>query len=106
MRNSILSLSIILLLLSTACTVHRVDVQQGNVITKEMVDQLKQGMTKRQVQFVMGSPSIEDPFHQNRWDYIFTMQPGHIRKIIEQKRVVVLFEADKAIKVDITNVSE
>ena len=84
---------------------HRIDVQQGNVITKEMVEQIKTGMTKRQVTFVMGSPMIQDPFHSARWDYVFTMQPGNKRKIAEYKRVTLIFEDDKVAKIDVVNVN-
>ena len=57
--------------------VHKIDVQQGNVITQDEVNQLKPGMSRRQVQFIMGSPMIADVFHQDRWDYIYRMQPGY-----------------------------
>jgi len=82
------------------CTIHRIDIQQGNVITTEMVEGLKLGMTKRQVQFVMGTPILKDPFHPERWDYIFTMQPGDTRKITESIRVTVYFEDDQLSKID------
>jgi len=57
--------------------VHKIDVQQGNVITQDEVNQLKPGMSRRQVQFIMGSPMIADVFHQDRWDYVYLMQPGY-----------------------------
>ena len=50
------------------------DVQQGNLLDKAMVDQLKPGMTKRQVQVLMGTPSVNTPFDQKRWDYVSTQQ--------------------------------
>ena len=57
--------------------VHKIDVQQGNVITQDEVNQLEPGMSRRQVQFIMGSPMIADVFHQDRWDYIYRLQPGY-----------------------------
>jgi outer membrane protein assembly factor BamE len=48
---------------------YRPDVQQGNVITKDMVDQLRAGMTRDQVRFLLGTPMLTDAFHQDRWDY-------------------------------------
>ncbi len=57
-----------------------------------MVDQLRPGMTKRQVIFVMGTPLVRDPFHQNRWDYIYSYQPGGGER--GQERVSVFFEDD------------
>jgi len=87
-------------LLSSACTIHRIDVQQGNIIKPELLEQLEPGISKRQVRFIMGSPLIQDPFHADRWDYIFTMQPGHLRKVTEYQRVSVFFQDDKLVKVD------
>ncbi len=56
--------------------VYKIGIAQGNIITQEMVDQLRPGMTKRQVIFVMGTPLVRDPYHQDRWDYIYSFQPG------------------------------
>ena len=105
MRIITIGFFLLIFLFTTACTIHRIDVQQGNVITKDMVDKLKTGMTKGQVLFVMGSPLIEDPFHGERWDYVFTMQPGDTRKITEYKRVSVLFSEDKVENVNVVNVN-
>lgn len=54
--------------------VYTPDVQQGNILTKEAVDQLKPGMTKRQVLVLLGTPSVANPFEQDRWDYVSTQQ--------------------------------
>ena len=64
------------------------DVQQGNVITQEMVNQLKVGMNRRQVQFILGTPLIMDPFHQDRWDYYYSLKRG---KKYRAKRTLSLF---------------
>jgi outer membrane protein assembly factor BamE len=57
--------------------VHKIDVQQGNVVTQDMVDQLQPGMSRNQVQYIMGSPIVVDVFHQERWDYLYWLQiPG------------------------------
>ena len=72
--------------------VYKVDIQQGNIITQEMIDQLRPGMTKRQVIFVMGTPLVRDPFHQDRWDYIYSYQPGG--GIRGQEGVTMYFEND------------
>ena len=50
--------------------VYKVDIQQGNVVTQDMIDQLRPGMTRKQVRFIMGNPLITDTFHANRWDYL------------------------------------
>ncbi len=52
---------------------YRPDVQQGNIITKDMVDQLRPGMTRDQVRFLLGTPMLTDIFHQNRWDYPYVL---------------------------------
>ncbi|HEX5306378.1 MAG TPA: outer membrane protein assembly factor BamE [Dyella sp.] len=60
--------------LASCRLVYTPDVQQGNILTKEAVAQLKPGMTKRQVLVLMGSPSVASPFEQDRWDYVSTQQ--------------------------------
>lgn len=97
-RNSALFILTSLLLLS--CNVgaldfpgvYKISIPQGNIITQEMVDQLRPGMTKRQVIFVMGTPLVRDPFHQDRWDYVYNFMPGG--GVRGQERVSVFFEED------------
>ncbi len=65
-------------LVASACNpIYKLDIQQGNLFGKKLVDSLKPGMTKRQVTLVMGSPSIVSPFNQNRWDYVSTLRKGN-----------------------------
>lgn len=72
--------------------VHKVTVQQGNVITQEMIDKLKPGMTRNQVAFIMGEPVLRHTFDEDRWDYIYSLEiPGYYD---EQKRVSLYFEND------------
>jgi outer membrane protein assembly factor BamE len=68
----------------------KMDIQQGNVVTSKMLLQLKPGMTKSQVKFIMGTPLIVDSFHSNRWDYFYQMRQAG--KIKEQRRVILEFE--------------
>lgn len=75
--------------------VYKIDVQQGNVVTQEMVDQLRPGMTTRQVRFIMGTPLIQDTFEPNRWDYLYSMQAGHNPR--EQERISLMFENDRLV---------
>lgn len=72
---------------------YKIDVQQGNVLTQEMVAQLKPGQTRDQVRFVLGSPMITDIFHQQRWDYVYRYQNGQTGKV-ESRQFVVFFDAD------------
>jgi outer membrane protein assembly factor BamE len=73
--------------------VYRIDVEQGNIVTQEMVDQLKPGMNRNQVRFVLGTPLLEDSFHQNRWDYIFLIRNGNTSK--KSERLSVFFDGDE-----------
>ncbi|MDX1697092.1 MAG: outer membrane protein assembly factor BamE [Thiohalobacterales bacterium] len=72
--------------------VHRIDIQQGNVITQEAVNQLEPGMSRRQVQYVVGSPMVADVFHQDRWDYIYHLKKGNGE--IATEHVSLFFEND------------
>lgn len=76
--------------------VFKIDIGQGNIVTKEMVDKLKPGMTKRQVQYVMGSPLLVDTFHQNRWDYHYSILIGDQR--LAKRHITLLFENDQYVK--------
>lgn len=73
--------------------VYKIDIEQGNIVTQEMVDQLRPNMNKRQVLYIMGSPMLQDPFHKNRWDYIFSKQPGNEARV--QKRLTLFFKNEK-----------
>ena len=78
--------------------VHKIDVQQGNVITQEMVAQLRKGMEKKKVQFIMGTPIIVDTFNADRWDYIYTSQ--HRGGKVERRHVTLIFADEKLARVD------
>jgi len=54
--------------------VHRITVQQGNVVSQAMIDKLRPGMTKSQVRFILGNPVVDDSLDQNQWDYVYTIQ--------------------------------
>ncbi|MDX1811918.1 MAG: outer membrane protein assembly factor BamE [Gammaproteobacteria bacterium] len=100
MNISRFSVVILLTFLASACTIHRIDIQQGNIIKPEQIEQLKTGLTKRQVRFIMGTPLIQDPFHADRWDYVFSLEPGNLRKVTEYQRITVFFKDDKLVNVD------
>jgi outer membrane protein assembly factor BamE len=72
-------------------TPYRMEIQQGNFLTQEMAAQLKPGMTKDQVRFVLGTPLLIDPFHANRWDYVFSRMRENSREL-EQRRITVYFD--------------
>jgi outer membrane protein assembly factor BamE len=94
MRHTIILLA---LLMCAACSSYslkpyKMDIQQGNVVTSKMMLQLRPGMNKSQVRFIMGTPLIQDSFHRDRWDYFYQMRKAG--KIIEQRRVILEFEGD------------
>ena len=87
------SLSFMGLIALAGCSfpgVYKIDIQQGNVVTQDMIDQLRPGMTRRQVRFIMGNPLLTDTFHANRWDYLYSMQPGGRQRL--QERVSLSFD--------------
>ncbi len=77
--------------------VYKMTVQQGNILTAETLAELKTGMTKRQVNFLLGTPLLSDFFHQDRWDYIYTIRRGH--HPIEKHYLTLHFQNDVLIKI-------
>ncbi|MBI3574892.1 MAG: outer membrane protein assembly factor BamE [Gammaproteobacteria bacterium] len=73
--------------------VHKLDIQQGNVVTQEMVDRLKPGMTRAQVRFVLGTPPVTDAFHRDRWDYFYSFKVG-AEGVAETRRLTLTFQDD------------
>ncbi|MGJ8619964.1 MAG: outer membrane protein assembly factor BamE domain-containing protein [Methylophilaceae bacterium] len=76
---------------------YKMDIQQGNVVTSEMLLKLRPGMTKSQVQFIMGTPLLVDSFHSNRWDYFYQLRKQG--DIVNQRRVILDFEEDLLVRV-------
>lgn len=94
-------LTLLVLLFITGCSsipsvLYKIDVQQGNIITQDMVDKLKPNMTKSQVRFVLGTALIGDVFHKDRWDYVYRLlQHGNL---VEEYKLTVFFEDDKLVR--------
>jgi len=72
---------------------YKIDIQQGNVLTQEMVSQLKPGQTRDQVRFLLGTPLVVDIFHQQRWDYVYRYLNGQSGKV-ESRKFTVFFDAE------------
>ena len=72
---------------------YKIDIQQGNVLTQDMVSQLRPGLTKDQVRFILGTPVLMDMFHANRWDYIYRLQKGSTG-VVEMRKFSTFFNAD------------
>jgi outer membrane protein assembly factor BamE len=79
-------------------TPFKMDIQQGNYVTQDMVAKLKPGMSKAQVRFALGTPLVVDPFHAERWDYVYVLQKRG--KVMEHRRLIVLFEDEKLLRLE------
>ena len=93
MRKVVIFLLMALVLGSASGCVYRATVQQGNFIKTEDLDQLATGMTRKQVMFLLGTPMIADPFHQDRWDYVYYLKLGR-DEATYRRWVSVYFEDD------------
>ena len=98
---------IVLLVLLAGCrdvpvlpsvTPHRIDIQQGNMVTQDMVEKLKPGMSRAQVRFALGTPLVADPFHPDRWDYVYLYNKAGT--ITEKRRLVVIFKDDRFVRTE------
>ena len=78
--------------------VHKIDIQQGNVITQEMIAQLELGMDKKKVIFIMGSPVILDTFHADRWDYLYLFKHGGGHS--KRRQITLYFEQSKLARIE------
>src|SRR3984957_3672265 len=84
--------------LATGC-VYRINIQQGNFLDQAAVDQVKPGMTRSQIRYLLGTPMVADSFNKERWDYIYYLKKGRSRHV-DSRRVTVYFEGDKVSKLD------
>ena len=101
-----ISLLIISLLFSqflVSCA-YKPDVQQGNTFDEKQISQLKVGMTPQQVVFIIGTALLKDPFHKNRWDYIYTLAKGRAKA--ERRLLTLYFEHNLLSKIDDSQVKK
>lgn len=77
---------------------YRIDVRQGNYVDQDMVAQLRKGMTRDQVRFVLGTPLVVDAFRDNRWDYVYLYVPGEGES--QSRKLSVFFEDDRLMRVE------
>jgi len=91
------------LLLLAACTdgklpwIYRLDIQQGNVVTQKMLDQVELGMDGRKVRFILGTPLLTDTFNDNRWDYFYSLKKGSGARV--ERNVSLFFENDRLVRI-------
>jgi outer membrane protein assembly factor BamE len=79
--------------------VYRINIQQGNYLDQAAVDQVKPGMTRSQVRYLLGTPLASDPFTKERWDYIYFLKKGRTQHT-DSRRVTVYFDGEKVAKLD------
>lgn len=98
MKKLLIPIVLLLPVLVTGCAIYKIDVQQGNIITQEALNKVKPDMTREQIRYLLGTPLIQDPFHQQRWDYVYSFDPGGGER--EQKRVSLFFQDDRLVRIE------
>jgi len=99
-----LSLALTMSLLASAC-VYRINIQQGNFLDQAAVEQVKAGMTRSQVRYLLGTPMVADSFNKERWDYIYYLKKGRTRHV-DSRRVTVYFDGEKVARLDKPSAAE
>ena len=100
MRSALLlPAAAILLGLTAAGCVYRVNIPQGNYLEAKMLEQVQIGMTRSQVRYVLGTPMISDPFHPDQWDYLYYFKDGKSR-VVDTRLVVVYFVDEKVARIE------
>lgn len=79
-------------------TAHKMEINQGNMVAPEMRHKLKLGMTRLQVQAILGTPLVNDAFHASRWDYVYRLEKKG--KLLEKQRMTLYFEGDNLTRID------
>jgi len=104
MRTMIISISVLLASCSNftsylpTFTPYKVEIRQGNLVIPDMRAKLKLGMTQSQVKVALGAPLINDPYHANRWDYVYSLtQKGDV---VENQRLTLYFDKDSLVRID------
>ncbi len=95
----VIRLAAVVLAASAAGCIYRMDIQQGNLLDPEQVDQVEVGMTRSQVRFLLGTPMVIDTFDPDRWDYVYSLRRGHSRKVA-RRHLVVWFEGDTVTRIE------
>ena len=99
-----LLLGSLLSVLASAC-VYRINIQQGNYLDQAAVEQVKTGMTRSQVRYLLGTPLVADIFQKERWDYIYYLKKGRTRRV-DSRRVSVYFVDEKVARLDKPSAAE
>lgn len=99
----LIALCIFSLMISACSTSHfpwvyRIDVEQGNIVDPDNLQQLTVGMSQRQVKYLLGSPMLQDTFNQDRWDYFHSFESG--KGIVGRELITLYFDGDKLTKIE------
>jgi len=101
-RSFLQSSRVLALLFASLCLgacIYKIDIQQGNLLKETDIDRVQVGMTRSQVQFLLGTPMVADSFHRDRWDYAYYMKHGRQREI-ERRWIVVYFENERVARIE------
>jgi len=98
MRTWLLAICIVVSALLTGGCVYQATLSQGNLLDQEDIDQVEVGMTRGQVRFLLGTPMIDDPFHDDRWDYVYYFRIGR-DKAIFKRWISVYFDGDNVTEI-------
>jgi outer membrane protein assembly factor BamE len=98
MRPVVIAAALLAAALTAGC-IYRMDIQQGNLLDAEQVDQLEVGMTRSQVRFLLGTPMVADSFDAARWDYVYSLRRGHSRQV-ERRHLIVWFDGDRVARIE------
>ena len=90
--------ALVAVLLISGC-VYRIDIQQGNLLEESAIEQVEVGMTRSQVQFLLGTPMVSDSFHHDRWDYTYYLKRGRSRDV-ERRWFIVFFQGDEVVRLE------
>ncbi|MDE2234114.1 MAG: outer membrane protein assembly factor BamE [Gammaproteobacteria bacterium] len=98
----LVQLAMMITAISLAACVYRPDIRQGNFLKPDMIAQIKPGMTEAQVRLIMGPPMITDPFHPDRWDYVYYDRPSSLDENtnISRQHVVIVFKDGKVTSIE------
>jgi outer membrane protein assembly factor BamE len=104
MRPAIVILTALALSQTACISLYVPGVRQGNLVTTETIQEVKIGMTRNQVRFVLGTPLISDPFHKDRWDYYYRFKANSEKGTNIREHVIIHFEGDKVARIEQTGV--
>ncbi|MEO0974421.1 MAG: outer membrane protein assembly factor BamE [Pseudomonadota bacterium] len=90
---------VVLMGLAVSGCAYRITIRQGNFLEEDTINQVEVGMTGQQVQFLLGTPMIEDPFHSDRWDYLYYVIVGRKRNV-RQGHFIVHFDRERVASVE------